>query len=56
MKKPKPGDWRLTVDCRYINSCTASQPYPIPDISNMLLHIGHAKAKCFATFDALKGY
>ena len=45
---PKPnGTFRMCVDYRALNDCTADASWPIPNIAEMLRRIGSQKPKIF---------
>ena len=51
---PKPdGTFRMCVDYRALNDCTADVSRPIP---NMLRRIGSQKPKIFGIMDLTQGY
>jgi transposase InsO family protein len=55
---PKPGvnQWRLCVDYRALNDCTADASWPIPNIDQMLRRIGNKNPKFFGSMDLTQGY
>ena len=49
---PKPdGTFRMCVDYRALNDCTADASWPIPSIAEMLRRIGSQKPKIFGIMD-----
>ena len=52
--RKKNGEWRMCIDLRKINSNTRAYRWPLPKIKEMLPYLG--KAKCFASFDLLRGF
>ena len=49
---PKPdGTFRLCVDYRSLNDCTADATWPIPNIAEMFRRIGSQKPKIFGIMD-----
>jgi hypothetical protein len=55
---PKPGvdQWRLCVDYRALNDCTADASWPIPNIDQMLRRIGNKHPRFFGSMDLTQGY
>ena len=54
---PKPdGTFRVCVDYRAVNGCTADASWPIPTIAEMLRRIGSQKPKIFGIMDLTQGY
>ena len=54
---PKPdGTFRMCVDYRALNDCTADASWPIPNIAEMLRRIGSQKPKIFGIMDLTQGY
>ena len=54
---PKPdGTFRMCVDYRALNDCTADASWPIPNIAEMLRRIGSQKQKIFGIMDLTQGY
>ena len=54
---PKPnGTFRMCVDYRALNDCTADASWPIPNIAEMLRRIGSQKPKIFGIKDLIQGY
>ena len=54
---PKPDDtFRMCVDCRALNDCTADSSWPIPNIAEMLRRIGSQKPEIFGIMDLTQGY
>ena len=54
---PKPdGTFRMYVDYRVLNDCTADASWPIPNIAEMLRRIGSQKPKIFGIMDLTQGY
>jgi hypothetical protein len=54
---PKPnGSWRFCVDYRHLNQNTTALGWPLPNIRQMLEHIGSKKPKRFAVLDLTQGY
>jgi len=52
---PKPdGSIRLVVDYRKLNSCTATDKYPLPRVDELLAQVG--QATCLTTLDLSQGY
>ena len=48
---PKPdGTFRMCVDYRALNDCTADVSWPIPNIAEMLRRIGSQKPKCLVSW------
>ena len=54
--KPGINVWRLCVDYRAINDCTADAAFPIPLIDEIFRRIGTKKAKYFGTMDLTQRY
>ena len=46
--------WRIEVDFRRLNAQTINDPYPLPNIADILDQLGHSKY--FLTFDLASGY
>ena len=54
---PKPdGTFRMCVDYRALNDCTADASWPIPNVAEMLRRIGSQKPKIFGIMDLTQGY
>ena len=54
---PKPdGTFRMCVDYRALNDCTADASWPIPNIAEMLRRIGSQKPKIFGIMELTEGY
>ena len=54
---PKPdGTFRMCVDYRALNDCTADASWPIPNIAEILRRIGSQKPKIFGIMDLTQGY
>ena len=54
---PKPdGTFRMCVDHRALNDCTADASWPIPNIAEMFRRIGSQKSKIFGIMDLTQGY
>ena len=54
---PKPdGTFRMCVDYRALNDCTADASWPIPNIAEMFRRIGSQKPKIFGIMDLTQGY
>ena len=54
---PTPdGTFRMCVDYRALNDCTADASWPIPNIAEMLRRIGSQKPKIFGIMDLTQGY
>ena len=54
---PKPdGTFRMCVDYRALNDCTADASWPIPNIAEMFRRIGSPKPKIFGIMDLTQGY
>ena len=54
---PKPDDtFRMCVDYRALNDCTADASWPIPNIAEMLRRIGSQKPKIFGIMDLTQRY
>ena len=54
---PKPdGTFRMCVDYRVSNDCTADTSWPIPNIAEMFRRIGSQKPKIFGIMDLTQGY
>ena len=48
--KDGKGGVRLAIDCRYVNKFTVSDPYPIPDLADIVQQMGNARyISTFAT-------
>jgi len=45
---------RLAVDCRYLNSYTVGDAFPVPDIEDVIQKVGGKKY--ISTFDCRQGY
>ena len=54
-KKPN-GKWRFCLDYRTLNKYTKNRGWPIPNISQVLEHIGTHKPKLFAVMDLTSGF
>ena len=53
---PKPdGTFRMCVDYRALNDCTATASWPIPNIAEMPRRIGSQKPKIFGIMDLTQG-
>ena len=52
--RKKNGEWQMCIDLRKINSNTRAYRWLLPKIKEMLPYLG--KAKCFASFDLLRGF
>ena len=52
--RKKNGEWRMCIDLRKINSNTKAYRWPLPKIKEMLPYL--SRAKCFASFDLLRGF
>ena len=55
VKKPN-GKWRFCLDYRTLNKYTKGRGWPIPNISEILEHIGSHKPKLFAIMDLTSGF
>ena len=54
---PKPdGTFRMCVDYRALNDCTADDSWPIPNIAEMFRRIGSQQPKIFGIMDLTQGY
>ena len=54
---PKPdGTFRMCVDYRALNDCTADASWPISNIAEMFRGIGCQKPKIFGIMDLTQGY
>ena len=54
---PKPdGTFRMCVDYRALNDCTADASWPIPNIAEIFRRIGSQKPKIFGIMDLTQGY
>ena len=54
---PKPDrTFRVCIDYRALNDCTADASWPIPDIAEMLRRIGSQKPKIFGIVVLRQGY
>ena len=54
---PKPdGTFRMCVDYRALNDCTADASWSIPNIAEMLRRIGSQKPKIYGIMDLTQGY
>ena len=54
---PKPaGTFRMCVDYRALNDCTADAGWPIPTIAEMLRRIGSQQLKIFGIMDLTQGF
>ena len=54
---PKPdGTFRMCVDYRALNACTADASWPIPNIAEMFRRTGSQKPKIFRIMDLTQGY
>ena len=54
---PKPdGTFRMCVDYRALNDCTADASWPIPNIAEMFRRLGSQKPKIFGIMDLTQGY
>ena len=54
---PKPdGTFRMCVNYRALNDCTADASWPIPNIAEMFRRIGSQKQKIFGIMDLTQGY
>ena len=54
---PKPdGSYRMCVDYRALNDCTADASWPIPNIAEMFRRIGNQIPKIFGIMDLTQGY
>ena len=54
---PKPdGTFRMCVDYRALNDCTADANWPIPNIAEMFRRIGSQKPKIFGIMKLTQGY
>ena len=57
LRVPKPdGTFRMCVDYRALNDCTADASWPIPNIAEMFRRIGSQKPKIFGIMDLTQGY
>ena len=50
------GTFRMCVDYRALNDCTADVSWPIPNIAEMFRRIGSQKPKFFGIMDLTQGY
>ena len=50
------GTFRMCVDYRALNDCTADASWPIPNIAEMFRKIGSQKPKIFGIMDLTQGY
>ena len=54
---PKPdGIFRMCIDYRALNDCTADARWPIPNIAEMVRRIDSQKPKVFEIMDLTQGY
>ena len=54
---PKPdGTFRMCVDYRAVNDCTADASWPIPNVAEMFRRIGSQKPNIFGIMDLSQGY
>ena len=54
---PQPdGAFRMRVDYRALNDCTADVSWPIPNIAEIFRRIGSQKPKIFGIMDLTQGY
>ena len=54
---PKPdGTFRMCVDYRALNDCTADASWPNPNIAEMFRRMGSQKPKIFGIMDLTQGY
>lgn len=55
---PKPnGEFRMCIDYRQLNKVTKKiQPWPMPNIQQMIDRIGSSKSKFYSKMDLTKGY
>jgi len=55
---PQGEGWKgvvcLAIDYRYVNKFTVSNPYPIPDLADIVQQV--VNARYISTFDATKSY
>jgi hypothetical protein len=55
--KPTPNTWRFCLDFVRLNDvCGAVEGWPIPNIAQMIIRIGHQKPKLFGKIDLTSGY
>ena len=52
--KPRPNEWRIVVDYRWLNECTVPDAYPLPLIEDILCRKG--KNKVWTVLDMKHGY
>ena len=50
------GTFRMCIDYRALNDCTADASWPIPNIAEMFRRIGSQKPKIFGIMDLTQGY
>ena len=50
------GTFRMCVDYRALNDCTADASWPIPNIAEMFRRIGSQRPKIFGIMDLTQGY
>ena len=57
VKKPTPGEWRMTLDFVQLNAATRGlEGWPIPNIQQTLSRLGTLKCKLFGLLDFTAGY
>jgi hypothetical protein len=57
VKKPTPGEWRMTLDFVQLNAATRGlEGWPIPNIQQTLSRLGTLKRKLFGLLDFTAGY
>ncbi len=57
VKKPTPGEWRMTLDFVQLNAATRGlEGWPIPNIQQTLSRLGTLKLKLFGLLDFTAGY
>ena len=57
VKKPTPGEWRMTLDFVQLNAATRGlEGWPMPNIQQNLASFGTLKPKLFSLLDFTAGY
>ena len=55
-KRNQPGNYRIVIDYKYVNSCTKPKFFPLPTLDNIIDTVGHVQPTIFSTLDLRQGF